>query len=139
MALYDYEKQLGDLNLQHSQSDATNAYARFISQQRFNRQRQDMTTGFQRGFPQFTGGFAHQLGSGIRSGVFQNKLNQYVGDYGQAQSRLDESQAGDASQYDQMKAIGDSGYQKALLALQEELQRQNAMQNPYQGYQGVYQ
>jgi len=139
MALYDYEKGLADLQNKYSNDEATNAYARFISQQRFNRQRQDMTQGYQRQFPQFTGHFAHQLGSGIRSGVFQDKMNQFVGDYNQGQARLSEDQAGFESNDAAQTALRGSQYQQSLLALQEELDRQRAMTNPYQGYQGVFQ
>lgn len=138
MALYDYEKSLSDLTNSYAQDEATNAYARFISKQRFSRQRQDMTQGYQRQFPQFTGQYAHRLGSGVRSGVFQNKLNQFVGDYNQSQGRLNEDEAGTDSQYNQSQALRQSQYQQALLALQEELARQRAMQDPFAVYKGVY-
>lgn len=138
-SVYDYEKGLSDLTNNYAKDEATNAYARFISKQRFGQQRQDTTTGFQRAFPQFTGGFAHKLGSGIRSGVFGDKLNQFVGDYGQSQDRLNQSEAGFDSNSQQTQAMNQSQYQQQLLALQEELARQRAMTNPYASYQGVYQ
>lgn len=138
MGLYETEKARSDLQNNYANDDATNAYARFISQQRFARQKQDLTQGYQRQFPQFTGNYAHQLGSGIHSGVFGQKLNQFVGDYGQAQGRLAEDQAGDESNFQQMYGLHQGQYQQALLALNDELGRQQAMTNPYQGYQGVY-
>ena len=138
MALYDYEKSLSDLTNQYSQDEATNAYARFISKQRFARQRQDTTTGYQRAFPQFTGAFAHQLGSGLRSGVFGQRLGQFVGDYNQGQDRLNQEEAGFDANQTQMSGLKSAQYQQSLLALQEELQRQRAMTDPYARYRGVY-
>jgi hypothetical protein len=137
MALYEYEKGLSDLSQKYSQDEATNAYARFISQQRFNRQRQDQTQGFQRSFPQFTGQYARRLGSGVRSGVFGSKLNEFVGDYNQTQARTEQDQAADAGQFDQGQAMRSGQYQQNLLQLQEELARQRAMQDPYAVYRGI--
>jgi hypothetical protein len=138
MALYDYEKSLADLQNKYSQDEATNAYARFISKQRFARQRQDSTKGYQQAFP----GTVAQLGrgqtSGIRSGVFLNRLNQFVGGQNQGMARLNEDEAAFDSNEAQNQALRQAQYQQSLLALQEELNRQRAMQNPYAPYQGVY-
>lgn len=138
MALYDYEKSLGDLTNKYSQDEATNAYARFISKQRFSRQRQDSATGYQRAFPGFVAQANHGMGSGIRSGVFGQKLNQFVGDYNQGQDRLNQDEAGFDANDVQNQASATGNYQQSLLALQEELARQRAMANPYAGYQGVF-
>lgn len=140
MALYDYEKQLSDLQNQYSNDEATNAYAQFISQQRFNRQRQDMAQSYQRQFPQFMGQFARRgVNQGIRSGNMLTQLGNFVGDYNQSQDRLSEDQAQGTANYDQAQAAHQAQYQQALLALQEELQRQRAMANPFAPYQGVFQ
>lgn len=138
MALYDYEKQLSDLTDRYAQDDATSAYANFIGQQRFSRQREDNNKGFTRAFPQFTGQWARRLGSGIQSGVMGDKLNQFVGDYTQGQGRLNEDQAQQNSQYESQRTMANSSYQRALLALQEELQRQRATADPYAAYRGAY-
>lgn len=139
MALYDYEKSLSDLTNQYSNDEATNAYARFISKQRFSRQRQDAGAGYQRAFPGFAVQANHGMGSGIRSGAFGQRLNQFVGDYNQGQDRLNQDEAAVDANDVQGQAAHQAQYQQSLLQLQEELARQRAMANPYAPYQGVHQ
>ena len=137
-SLFDYENSLSDLSEKYSQDDATSQYARFVSKQRFGRDREDVNRSYGRAFPQFTGQYAKRLGSGIQSGVFQEKLSQNVGDYNRSVSRMDEDEAGFDSNWQQNQAMKQSSYQRALLQLQEQMQRQRAMENPFASYQAVY-
>ncbi len=105
-----------------------------MGKRRFKRDREGMDQGYARAFPQFTGGFAKRFGSKVRSGVFGEKLGQFVGGYSQGADQLNEDEAGFDSNYAQQGAIGDSGYQLALQKLQEELQRQRAMASPFDPY-----
>jgi hypothetical protein len=140
MGLYDYEKQLSDLQNNYANDEATNAYARFISKQRYARQRQDVSTQYQRGFPQFGARYAARgVNQGVHSGNFIQGLQNMVGDYNQGQGRLAEDEAGYDAQYTQNQSLHQGQYQQALLALQEELQRQRAAQDPFAAYRGVFQ
>lgn len=137
-SLFDYESGLSDLSEKYAQDDATSQYARFISKQRFGRDREDANRSYGRAFPQFTGQYAKRLGSGIKSGVFQEKLSQNVGDYNRTLGRMDEDEAGFDSNFEQNRALKESSYNRALLQLQEQLQRQRVMENPFASYQAVY-
>ena len=138
MAAFQFETQLADLQNKYSQDQATQEYGRFLGQQRFSRGREDTNRDFMRSFPKFTGQWAGRLGSGVKSGVFQQDLGDYVGDFNRSQGRMDQDQAASEGQFVTNQAIQSSSYQRALLALQEQLAAQRASQNPFQGYQGVY-
>ena len=78
-----YESQRRNINSEFGAQMAANTYGRFVSQQRGQRDLNDMTRGFKQGF----GGYSSQFGQrgigggGIQSGVMQKAMGNYVGDY----------------------------------------------------------
>lgn len=78
-----YARQKADVGYKYSTDSINNAYGRFISQQRGERNLGDMYQGYQRQFPQQTAQFGRRglSGSGISSGVMANSMNNFIGDF----------------------------------------------------------
>lgn len=128
---YDYDRGVADLTLNKSLEDSTQAFGRFLGQQRHRRSLTDNAQQFQRGFPRI-GAAANSRGiynSGIRRG------NQRVAaqDYSTATQRLNTDQAASEGQFELNQNLRDVGFQAQLLALYERLQHQRATQDPYAG------
>lgn len=138
MSVFQFETQLADLQNKYAQDEATQAYGRFLGQQRFARQREDMDRGFTRGFPRFTGQWAGRLGSDVQSGVFKQSLRDTMNDFGRSMDRLDADEAGFMGQAQSDQARRAGAYQRALLALNEGLGARRAAQDPFAAYTGVY-
>lgn len=79
----DYERRKRDVEYDYGNQSATNAYGRFLSQQRGERGLGDMTRGFQQGYAPYKAQFGQRglAGPGIQSGVQQQAMGNYVGDY----------------------------------------------------------
>lgn len=133
MSAFQFETQLADLQNKYAQDNAVQEYGRFLGQQRFSRQREDMNRDYMRQFPRFTGRWAGRLGSGVKSGVFNEALTNNVNDFGRSMTRLDESQAGEEGNFATMQAQREAAYRRALLALNEQFAAQRANQNPFTG------
>lgn len=136
--MYDYERNLADTQDRYAQDNATNAYARFISQQRFSRNRDAANQTFQRGFPSGVVGLNHGMGSNVQSGVFRDKLGQAFGDFSQGMGNMEADQASQDSQFAQSQVLRDAQYQRALLLLQEQLGATQAAVNPFASYSQVW-
>lgn len=97
-----YEAQRRNINDDYTAKTATNAYARFLSQQRGDRQIADYSQDFRRKAPGLTAAYGRRglTGGGVQSGVYGRAMQNYVGDYQQNLSRQYADQAGDARQYD---------------------------------------
>ena len=97
-----YERQRGDVNYKYGQEAATNAYGRFLSQQRGERNLGDMSTAYGRAYPGYKAQFAQRgmAGPGISSGVMQNSMNRFVGDYAQQYQRAQQDMTQEQQQYD---------------------------------------
>jgi hypothetical protein len=138
MGAYSFESQIADLSNRYNQDNAANEYGRFVSQQRFGRQRADMNRGYLSQFPKFTGAWAGRLGSGIKSGVFHQALTDNVNGFNRNMSDLDTSEATTLGGMDALTAQRQAAYQRSLLAAQEDYARSQASQDPYAAYRGVY-
>lgn len=97
-----YEGERRDTNYKYSTEAATNAYSRFLSQQRGERSLGDMTTNFQKSYPAFGAQFNQRglAGAGVNSGIQQQSMRNYVGDYTQAYGRGTQDLAQGLQQYD---------------------------------------
>jgi len=88
-----YEQQRRGLDDQYAAQLASNTFARTLAQTRGNRDLSMMTQGFKRQTPSFLSNFGRRgFGGGVRSGVVQRSMQNYLGDYtqsfGQAQNDL---------------------------------------------------
>lgn len=133
MGLYNYEKDLADVQDRYSQENATDQYARFISQQRFARQKDGMNRGFQQGFPGSVVQMNRGMGSRVKSGVFGDNLGRMFGNYNRQVGDVEHDQARQQAQFAQQQSMRDSAYQRALLLLQEQLSNERAGQSPFIG------
>lgn len=138
MQRYDYERNLADLQDKYGQDQATDAYAKFISQQRFKRQRDLSNQGFQRQFPEAVVGMNRGMGSRVRSGVFGSRLQNHFSDFNQNLGQLDQSQAAEQSQFELQAAQRKQAYQRALMLLQEQLAAGQVGESPFASYSSVY-
>jgi hypothetical protein len=111
-----YERQRRGIDEDYAAKSATNAYSRFLSQQRGDRAISDYTQGFQRSVPNLTAAYGHRglTGGGVRSGVYGKAMQNYVGDYQRNLSRQQADQATGLRQYDLSEAQLASARDKAL-------------------------
>ena len=89
-----------------------NTFSRTLSQQRGSRNLSDMARSFRRALP---GQVAQQArrgmaGPGVRSGVYQRAMQNYLGDYQRSYGRMQEDNFNDLRQFD----FNQSGYQAEL-------------------------
>lgn len=97
-----YERSTADINYKYGNEAATNAYGRFLSQQRGQRNLGDMQQAYGRAYPGYKAQFAQRgmAGPGVQSGVMQNSMNRFVGDYAQQYQRAQQDQTLEQQQYD---------------------------------------
>lgn len=81
---------------------ATNTFAKNRSAQMGARAQTDFTQGFNRSLPKFTSGFGQRglAGGGMQSGVMQNAMQQFVGDYTRDTGRMQEDLFAEQKQFD---------------------------------------
>jgi hypothetical protein len=111
-----YESQRRNINEDYAAKSATNAYSRFLSQQRGDRQIADYSRDFQRGLPKLTAAYGRRglAGGGVKTGVYGQAMQRYTGDYQQNLARQYADTAGEARQYDLSQAQLASARDRAL-------------------------
>lgn len=123
-----YEGAVADLGYRYNTDKATNAYGRFLSQQRGERGLGDMRQTFNRSLPNYKAGFGQRglSGSGIRSGVQSRAMSNYLGDYARDYGRLQQDATQEAQNYDLSSAQMDAYYNNSLAALEQSKQSEIA-------------
>src|SRR6186997_1315087 len=78
-----YERQKTGIEYDYGNQSATNAYGRFLAQQRGERGLGDTTRQFQQSYAPYKAQFGQRglAGNGIQSGVQQQAMANYAGDY----------------------------------------------------------
>jgi hypothetical protein len=124
-----YDQQANDLKYRVNTDRASNAYGRFLSQQRGERNLGDMSRNFNRTLPGFRAGFAQRgmAGPGIQSGVMQRSMGNYLGDYSRSYGRAAEDAQQDLQQYDLAGAQLDATLHNGLADI--ERNKQNDIAN----------
>lgn len=99
---------------------AANAFSRNLGQQRGSRNITDFRQGFKRQLPQFTASFGQRglSGGGIRSGVMQGAMRNFVGDYTRDLGRAQEDNFNEMQQYDFNQSRFQAERDRALADLQ---------------------
>ena len=120
MAIGDLFTQRQNLLSDYATQNAAQEFGRMLGQQRFARQREDMTRGFQQQFPRFTGQWAGRLGSGVKSGVFGQQLGQRSSDFLRGLQDLDVAAVQQQSQFQFGEAQRKQALEPALQALREQ-------------------
>ena len=120
-----YERQKADVNYKYGTEATTNAYGRFISQQRGQRGLGDSYRGYQRQFPQQTAQFGRRglSGSGVSSGVMRNSMNNFVGDFARGYGRQQQDMTQNLQQFDLGQVNLDAWRQQQMQAIDAQKQR----------------
>ena len=128
-----YERQRRGINEDYGTKAATNAYSRFISQQRGERGINDYTQSFRRKTPGFTASYGKRglTGPGVKSGIYQNAMKNYLGDYNQNLNRMYSDQATEGRQYDLTEAQLTSARDRALADMEADKAKEIAMAASY--------
>ena len=123
-----YERQRRGITDDYATRAATNAYSRFLSQQRSERGLADYQRDFRRQTPRFTASYARRgmAGGGVRSGVYNQAMRNYVGDYGQNLNRMYADQASELRQFDLTAAEQAAAKDRALADVEMDKQREIA-------------
>lgn len=138
MGMYEYNSAVADLSNKYSQDRATQEYGRFLGQQRFARQRQELDRGFGEGFGRMTGGLARRFGSKIGSGRIGATVADYTNGYGRQVGQLDQEQAQYNGDFQMRSAQQDANYRAAMLRLKEQLDAGRALTDPFAIYRNVW-
>lgn len=119
-----YNQQASDLQYRYNTDKAQNAYGRFLSQQRGTRSLGDMSTNFNRTLPKFRSQFAQRglAGPGVKSGVVQRSMGNYLGDYSKAYGRAQEDAQQEVQNYDIASAQMDAYLNNSLASLEQQKQ-----------------
>jgi|TARA_R110000764_G_scaffold122032_6_gene209613 hypothetical protein len=115
-----YTRQKADVEYQYGNDAIQNAYGRFLGQQRFTRDRGDDQRSFGRQYAPNAASFGQRglSGAGINSGIRDQKMGEYVGDYGRGQQRAYQDQTMQNQQYDLSQAQSDQWRQQALQGIE---------------------
>ena len=124
-----YQRQKADVQHKYSQDATTNAYGRFISQQRGTRNLGDNQRRYKREMPRQTAQFGQRglSAGGVNSGVMNESMNRFVGDYARQQGRATQDLSGELQQYDLRQAGMDNWRQRQMASIEAE--KQNAIAN----------
>ena len=98
----DYTRRKSAIEYDYGNNLATNAYGRFLGQQRGQRTLGDMSTNFGRAYPHYRAQFGQRglAGPGIRSGVQHQAMTNYLGDYARDYGRAQQDMTQETQQYD---------------------------------------
>ncbi len=115
-----YERQKADVDYQYGSDSATNAYGRFLSQQRGRRSLGDMSRSFGRQTPKQVSSFGQRglSGGGITSGAMNQSMRNYVGDYARQYGRQQQDNTMELQQYDLNQANMDAWRQQSLAGIE---------------------
>jgi hypothetical protein len=98
----NYERQKSGVEYEYGNQMATNAYGRFLGQQRGQRALGDMSQQFGRTYPHYRAQFGQRglAGPGINSGVQRQAMTNYLGDYAQQYGRTQQDLTQEQQQFD---------------------------------------
>lgn len=123
-----YQAQQNDLQYRYNTDKTSNAYGRFLSQQRGERTVGDMSTNFNRSLPNYKAQFGQRglAGPGVRSGVQTRAMGNYLGDYSRDYGRAQQDATQEAQQYDLASSQLDANYNNQLATLEQSKQAEIA-------------
>ena len=124
-----YERQRRAVQDQYSANSTTNEYSRFLSQQRGQRQIGDNARNFGRSYPKFASGWGNRglQTAGTRSGLYQQAMQQYVGDYGRNTDQIMQGYADEQRGFDLSAQRMQTEQQRALADIEAAKQNEIAM------------
>jgi hypothetical protein len=123
-----YEAQRRALTQKYGADSAMQAYSRFLTQQRGQRQQQGLSEQYRKAFPQLASAYGRRgltspgTRSGIARGGFGELAKKQLGDYGDLQQGLDQ----EMKQYDLQSAMREADLYGGLTDLETQKARQIA-------------
>ena len=123
-----YEQRRRSVNEQYGADSANNAYARFLSQQRGDRDLATATRGFKRGFEGFRAQGAQRglTGGGMQSGAMRRAMGNYLGDYTRTYGETQQDLTDSLRQFDMNQAQMTASKDNVLADLELEKAREIA-------------
>ena len=123
-----YESLNRGINQEYAAGMAANTYSQTLARNRGNRQLDLMQSQFQRGVPGFTSQFGARGfgGGGVRSGVMQRAMSNYLGDFQRDYSNAQNDLTDSLRQYDLEAAQLGAQRTSALADIQLQKQREIA-------------
>lgn len=123
-----YERQKRDIEYDYGNQATTNAYGRFLSQQRGERSLGDTSRAFGRSFPTYKAQFGQRglSGPGVQSGVQQQAMSNYTGDYLRDYGRQQQDLTQNLQQFDLTQQNLDAFKQQSLADLEAQKAEQIA-------------
>lgn len=123
-----YEQEASDLGYRYNTDKASNAYGRFLSQQRGERSLGGMQRNFSRALPNYKAHFGQRglAGPGVRSGSMQRSMGNFLGDYARDYGAAQQDAQQEAQNYDLQGAQLDAYYNNSLAALEQRKQSEIA-------------
>lgn len=120
-----YERQRRGVEDQFGATQASSSFARFLSQQRGERDQNDFGRSFRRGTQGFNASFGQRglAGGGVRSGVMQRAMSDRVGDFNRDLGRMQQDNQQQQQQFDLSDAQLQQWRQGALNDIEAEKQR----------------
>lgn len=124
-----YERQRGDVEYKYTTDSTTNAYGRFLGQQRYERQTADANRAYGRAYPGYKANFGQRglSGGGVKSGAMRHSMNNFVGDYQREYQRAAQDQTLANQQFDLNQANLDQYRQQALQGIETDKANEIAM------------
>ena len=118
--LAHYDSRGSQARLKRDTDTAANQYARFVSQQRWNRDRDDAGQAYGQARNRFATPY---LRRGVQnSGIYKQGLTNFVADRAKQESRFNQDYTASIGQYDQNDAEYATAYQQQLADIEMEKQ-----------------
>ncbi|NDG32197.1 hypothetical protein EB118_19235 [bacterium] len=137
----DYEARRRGYTQQYGATGAMNAYANFLSQQRGNRERQNLNEQYDKATPQLVRNFSRRgmVGPNVRSGLFARGLQDFAKQRARTFSEFDQGQQEQQRAYDLSEANRLESFKNQLLDMELEKAQTiaNAARELYQRRMGV--
>lgn len=113
---------------QYGSKTASNAYARFLSQQRGSRQKFDLQQNYEKQAPKVIGEYTKRgvAGPGVSSGIFQKGMNDFAGQNLRDTNDLNTQMSGDLDQFNLLDSQNKAEYEDQLASIEAEKQQQIA-------------
>jgi len=116
------------LEQQFGAQTAMNAYSKFLSQTRGQREQQEYSRGVEKELPRLTSRYGRRgvYGQGVRSGIYRRGLEDFGTEAARQRGYMSEDLSNALRQYDLQQASSLSGYEQQLTDLEAEKARQIA-------------
>ena len=118
----DYEARRRGYTQQYAATGAMNAYANFLSQQRGNRERTNMTQQYDKAQPQVVSGYSRRglVGPNVKSGIFARGLQDFAKQRAQSFGDYDRGIAEEQRGYDLGEAARLEAFKNQLADMESE-------------------